>query len=77
MRTYNQPLITTQMVDLRRLDVLKKKSTQPMEGLSPLTEIGWAQVFLSMDRLSRLKKTSLTPVRPCEYGISIGGLLRR
>lgn len=48
-----------------------------MEGLSSLTGIGWAQVFLSVDRLSRIGKVSLTPVRPCEYRISIAGLLRR
>ena len=77
MRTHNQPLATPHAVDLRMLSVLKKKSTQLMEGLSTLTGIGWTQVFLSVDRLSRIKKTSLTPVRPCEYRISIGGLLRR
>jgi len=48
-----------------------------MEGLSTLTGIGWAQVFMSVDRLSRIGKASLTPVRPCEYRIWIGGLLRR
>jgi hypothetical protein len=57
--------------------VLKKKGAQSMEGLSTLTGIGWAQVFMSVDRLSRIGKVSLTPVRPCEYQISIGGLLRR
>jgi hypothetical protein len=48
-----------------------------MEGISTLTEIGWAQVFKSVDRLSRIGRVSLTPVRPCEYRIWIGGLLRR
>jgi hypothetical protein len=48
-----------------------------MEGLSSLTGIGWAQVFLSVDRLSRIGRVSLTPVRPCGYQISIAGLLRR
>jgi hypothetical protein len=48
-----------------------------MEDLTALTGIGWAQVFLSVDRLSRIGKVSLAPVRPCEYRVSIGGLLRR
>jgi len=57
--------------------LFKKTGAQSMEGLSTLTGIGWAQVFMSVDRLSRIGKVSLTPVRPCEYRISIGGLLRR
>jgi hypothetical protein len=77
MSTYSQPPITPQVVDLRKLGVLKKKGAQPMEGLSTLIGIGWAQVFMSVDRLSRIGKVSRTPVRPCEYRISIGGLLRR
>jgi hypothetical protein len=52
---------------------LKRRGAQTMEGLSSLTGIGWAQVFLSVDRLSRIGKVSLTPVRPCEYRISIAG----
>jgi len=77
MRTHSQPPIIPQTVDRRMLGVLKKKGAQSIEGLSTLTGIGWAQVFMSMDRLSRIGKVSLTPVRPCEYRISIGGLLRR
>jgi hypothetical protein len=77
MRTYSQPLTTPQTVDRRMLGVLRKKGALSMEGLSTLTGIGWAQVFMSVDRLSRIGKVSLTPVRPCEYRISIAGLLRR
>lgn len=43
-----------------------------MEDLTMLTGIGWEQVFLSVDRLSRTGKVSLTPVRPCEYRVSVG-----
>jgi hypothetical protein len=64
-------------VDRRMLSTLKHRGAQSMDGLSSLTGIGWAQVFLSMDRLSRIGRVSLTPVRPCEYRISIAGLLRR
>ncbi|TMQ31002.1 MAG: hypothetical protein E6K65_03140 [Nitrospirae bacterium] len=77
MTTHSQPPTTSQTFDRRMLGVLKKKGAQSMEDLSTLTGIGWAQVFMSMDRLSRIGKVSLTPVRPCEYRISIGGLLRR
>ena len=77
MRTYSQPPTTPQTVDRRMIGVLKKKGAQSFEGLSTLMGIGWAQVFMSVDRLSRMGKVSLTPVRPCEYRISIAGLLRR
>jgi len=77
MRTHSQPPTTPQTVDRRMFGVLKKKGAQSMEDLSTLTGIGWAQVFMSVDRLSRIGKVSLTPVRPCEYRIWIGGLLCR
>jgi len=77
MRTHSQEPTTPQTVDRRMLGVFKKKGAQSMEGLSTLAGIGWAQVFISVDRLSRIGRVSLTPVRPCEYRISIGGLLRR
>ena len=77
MRTPSQPLSTPQLVDRKMLNVLKRKGAQSMEALPSLTGIGWAQVFMSVDRLSRIGKLSLTPVRPCEYRISIAGLLRR
>jgi hypothetical protein len=77
MRTQTQSPTTPQTVDRKMLSVLKKKGAQNMEDLSTLTGIGWTQVFMSVDRLSRIGKLSLTPVRPCEYRISIGGLLRR
>ena len=77
MRTHCQPLVTPRAVDRKMLNVLKSKGAHSMEELSTLTGIGWAQVFMSVDRLSRIGKLSLTPVRPCEYRISIAGLLRR
>ena len=76
MRTPSQPL-PTHPVDRKMLGVLKKQGAQSMDGLSTLTGIGWAQIFMSVDRLSRIGRLSLTPVRPCEYRISIAGLLRR
>ena len=77
MKTHSHPPTTPQTGDRSMAGVLMRKGAQSMEGLSTLTGIGWRQVFMSVDRLSRIGKVSLTPVRPCEYGISIGGLLRR
>jgi hypothetical protein len=58
------------------LQFLKKKGAQNMDDLTTLTGIGWSQVFLAVDRLSRIGRVSLTPVRPCGYRVSIAGLLR-
>ncbi len=77
MRAHSQLPITPAAVDRRMLGVLKKNGAQSIDGLTTLLGIGWAQVFMSVDRLSRIGRVSLTPVRPCEYRISIGGLLRR
>jgi len=77
MRISSQPPAASHTVDRRMFGGLKKHGAQSMEGFSTLTAIGWAQVFMSVNRLSRIGKVSLTPVRPCEYRISIGGLLRR
>jgi hypothetical protein len=77
MRTHTQQASMSQSVDGIMLRAVKRRGAQPLDGLSSLTGIGWAQVFLSVDRLSRIGKVSLMPVRPCEYRISIAGLLRR
>ncbi len=77
MLTYSRPSHTCQKADRTVPGLLKNNSAQSMDSLSPLTRIGWGQVYMSMDRLSRKGKASLAPVRPCEYRISIGGLLRR
>ena len=76
MRTHMQQA-SIHPVDREMLWTLKRRGAQTMEGLSSLTGIGWGQVFLSVDRLSRIGRVSLTPVRPCGYQISIAGLLRR
>ncbi len=76
MRTHAQ-YATSRLVDRTMLSALRRGGAQTMEGLSSLTGIGWTQVFLSVDRLSRIGKVSLNPVKPCEYRISIAGLLRR
>ncbi len=77
MRIQSLPPTTPQAVDRRMLSVLKRTGEQSIDGLSTLMGIGWVQVFMSVDRLSRIGKVSLTPVGPCEYRISIGGLFPR
>ena len=77
MRIPEQLTTSPHSVDRKMLFVLKKKGAQTMEDLSSLTGIGWAQVFMSVDRLSRIGKLSLTPFLSCVYRISIAGLLRR
>ncbi len=77
MRIHTRQASMCGSVDRTMLWALKRRGAQTMDGLSSLIGIGWTQVFLSVDRLSRIGKVSLTPVRPCEYRISIAGLLRR
>lgn len=69
--TIKQPS-SSQSVDRKMLLLLRRKGAQTMEDLTMLTGIGWEQVFLSVDRLSRTGKVSLTHVRPCEYRVSVG-----
>jgi len=68
--TITQPS-SSQSVDRKMLLLLRRKGAQTIEGLTMLTGIGWGQVFLSVDRLSRTGKVSLTPVYPSEYRVSV------
>ena len=71
-----KPTITqppnSQSVDLKVLLLLRRKGAQTIEGLTMLTGIEWGQVFLSVDRMSRTGKVSLTVVYPSEYRVSVG-----
>jgi hypothetical protein len=69
MGTHSQRT-TSGSVDRTMLVTLKRGGTS-------LAGIGWAQVLLSVDRLSRRARVVRHPVTPCEYRISIAGLLRR
>lgn len=77
MITYSRPSATSPKVDRTVLGILRNSGTHSLDSLITLTGVGWGQVFMSIDRLSRKGKVSLAPVRPCGYSISIGGLLRR
>jgi hypothetical protein len=71
-----KPTITqppnSQSVDRKMLLLLRRKGAQTIDGLTKLMGIGWGQVFMSVDRLSRMGKVSLTPVYPSEYRVSVG-----
>ena len=69
--TIKQPS-DSQSVDRKVLLLLKRKGAQTIEGLTTLTGIAWGQVYVSVDRLSRTGKVSLTPVFPSEYRVSVG-----
>jgi hypothetical protein len=62
----------SQSVDRKVLLLLRRKGAHTIEGLTMLTGIGWGQVFLSVDRLSRTGKVLLTAVYPSEYRVSVG-----
>jgi hypothetical protein len=69
--TITQPS-NSQSVDRKVLLLLRRNGAQTIEDLTIQTGIGWGQVFLSVDRLSRTGKVSLTPVYPSEYRVSVG-----
>ena len=52
--------------------LLRRKGALTIEGLATLTGIGWGQVFVSVDRLSRMGQVLLTAVYPSEYRVSVG-----
>ena len=62
----------SQSVDRKVLLWLRCSGAQTIEGLTVLTGMGWGQVFLSVDRLSRTGKVLLTAVYPSEYRVSVG-----
>ena len=68
--TFKQPS-NSQSVDRKMLLLLRRNGAQTIEGLTTLMGIGWGQVFLSVDRLSRTGKVSLTPVYPSEYRVLV------
>jgi len=75
-----KPLIkqpsSAQSVDRKMLILLRNKGAQNIEDLTTLIGIGRTQVFLSVDRLSRIGKVSRTPVRPGGYRVSVAGSVR-
>ena len=69
-RAVTQPS-NSQSVDRKVLLLLRRKGAQTIEDVTMLTGIGWGQVFLSVDRLSRTGKVSLTAVYPSEHCVLV------
>jgi hypothetical protein len=69
-RTINQSS-GSQSVDRKLLRLLRHKGAQSIDALAALTGFEWGQVFMSVDRLSRTGKVSLTAIYPSEYCVSV------
>jgi DNA-binding Lrp family transcriptional regulator len=63
----------SQSIDRKLLRLLRRNGAQTIDALTRQTGIEWGQVFLSVDRLSRTGKVSLTAVYPSEYRVSVHG----
>ena len=75
--TIKQPSNSQSAVDRKLLLLLRRNGAQTIESLTLRTGIGWGQVFLSVDRLSRTGKVSLTPVYPSAYRVSVGRVVHQ
>lgn len=58
----------------RLLEVLREKGPQTLESLCGLPDLGWAQVLLAVDHLSRSHAVAIEPIAPCEYQVSLHGM---
>ena len=57
----------------RLLEVLREKGPQTLENLCALPDLGWAQVLLAVDHLSRTREVAIELIAPCEYQVSLNG----
>ena len=57
----------------RLLEVLREKGPQTLDELCALPDLGWAQVLLAVDHLSRSHEITLELVAPREYHVSLTG----
>ena len=66
--------------DERILDLLRRHGTHSLDELSVvLPEVGWSQVFLAIDRLSREGKVTIGPPQRGDHQVSASppdGLVR-
>ena len=58
----------------RLLDVLREKGPQTLENLCALPDLGWAQVLLAVDHLSRTHEVAIELIAPCAYQVSLNGV---
>jgi hypothetical protein len=57
----------------RLLEVLREKGPQTLDHLCALPDLGWAQVLLAVDHLSRSREIVLEVVAQREYQVSLAG----
>jgi len=61
------------MSERRLLEVLRERGPQTLDELCALPDLGWAQVLLAVDHLSRSHDIVLEMIAPCEYQVSLAG----
>ncbi len=72
MSAMSNDFTTSLSTDELLLDALRGMQPQTIESLcSLLPGMTWSQVFLAVDRLSRVGAVSLQPIRRCEYQVSL------
>lgn len=64
-------------IDERILDVLRRRGTHSLDQLSGVfPELGWSQVFIAVDRLSREGKVSIGPPQHGDYPVAASPAMR-
>jgi hypothetical protein len=71
MTPTSTPPFNSESIDRQILVFLGREGAQTMEHLTARTGLGAKRVLLSVDRLSRTGKVSLTLVRPFECRVSV------
>ncbi|BCA56796.1 hypothetical protein W02_39360 [Nitrospira sp. KM1] len=61
------------MSNRRLLELLRERGPQTLDHLCAISELGWSQVLLAVDRLSRTREVVLHLIGPCEYHVSLTG----
>lgn len=55
----------------RVLEILRENGPQTLDHLCALPDLGWAQVLMAVDHLSRCEAIALELIAPREYQVSI------
>jgi len=59
--------------ETRLREVLREKGPQTLENLCAIPDLGWAQVLLAVDHLSRTREVAIVLIAPGEYQVSLNG----
>ncbi|KXK05561.1 MAG: hypothetical protein NBKEAIPA_01561 [Nitrospirae bacterium] len=55
----------------RLLELLRERGPQTLDSLCAVPDLGWAQVLMAVDHLSRSQQVSLEMIAPREYRVSL------